>query len=751
MRRKRDTFFRSGFNLARVLLAAGTGLVLSANLAAPGKAATPESEKIRPQLKTPPKGTKLFVTTDKMVYDARTKIAVATGRTVIYYGKYVLVAKKVIYDKRHDRMRAAGSVHLREPGGNILQANVAELQNRFRDGFARHLRLLLTNDASLTADYAKRKDGYLTTYQHVTYTRCKHCRLPSGEPLWQIKSVKVTHDEKEKVIYHEDATFEFLGAQVMWLPKFSHPDPTVKRRTGFLTPEFNYSTTYGVGIGTPYFINLARNYDITLRPFFTSKQGPLARATWRHRLANGKYYVDAAGIYQLKKNIPAPGNRRFRGLVRSGGEFKINKRWSYGWDGTLVSDETFGRRYDIDGRTEIINRAYLTGINDRNFFSAEALHFHGLLATDANKTFPYAMPFLRYNLMMNRPVFGGELGFDTTAYSIHRDTPVSFHPTANQGDDQTRAIIEAHWRRRIVTDGGAVLTPFARLRSDIYVTDKLASNPQNNKVTGRILPTAGVDLRWPLVRGDENGQQILTPVFQFISAPNEKNVNTIGNEDAISLNLDHTNLFLHDRFTGKDRFEGGTRANFGIMYSWLFNDGGFLRASGGQSYHLAGRNSFTTGSGLSGDYSDIVLALAYQPTANLQLSYQARLDDRSFNIKTQEVGLNGNYAGLTGNVNYVNVAAAPAYGRAVRQEQVWGDVEYMLSERWSIFGGARYDLVSNRSLRHTAGIGYHCDCFNFKLYYKETNSTDRDADASRAVMMSVEFVTLGGGKIGSGI
>lgn len=752
MRRKRDIFFSIGLALARTVLAAGAVVVLCAGAAPTAFAARSKpDEKIRPQLKTPPKGTRLFVTTDKLTYDARTKIAVATGRTIIHYGRYVLVARKVVYDKRHDRMRAVGSVHLREPGGNILQADIAQLQNRFRDGFARHLRLLLTNDASLTADYARRRDGYLTTYQHVTYTRCKFCRLPSGGPLWQIRSVKVTHDEKKKVIYHEDATFEFLGADVLWLPKFSHPDPTVKRRTGFLTPEFNYSNTYGLGIGTPYFINLAPNYDITLRPFFTTKQGPLARATWRHRLANGRYYVDAAGIYQLKKNITPPGNRRFRGLVHTGGEFNINKRWSYGWDGTLVSDDTFGRRYDVDERTEIVSRAYLTGINGRNFFSAEALHFRGLLSSDANKTFPYALPYLRYSVMLDKPVLGGELGFDTSAYSVHRDTPLSLHPTANQGDDQTRAIIEAHWKRRIVTDGGAVFTPFARLRGDIYVTDKLAGNPQNDKVTGRLLPTAGLDLRWPLVRGDENGQQILTPVFQLISAPNETKLATIGNEDAISLNLDHTNLFLHDRFTGKDRFEGGTRVNFGVMYNWLFNDGGFLRASLGQSYHLAGRNSFTTGSGLSGDYSDIVLALAYQPSANLQLSYQARLDDRSFTIKTQEVGLTGNYAGLTGSVNYVNVAAAPAYGRPFRQEQVWGDMEYMVSEHWSIFGGARYDLVANRALRHMAGIGYHCDCFDFKLYYKETNSKDRDANASRSILMSVEFKTLGGGTIGSGI
>ncbi|HFC04367.1 MAG TPA: LPS-assembly protein LptD, partial [Rhizobiales bacterium] len=197
--------------LARLCVATALALVMSLpNLQA--NAQTGPTKRVKPQLKTPPKGTRLNVVTDKLTYDAKTKIAVATGKVVITYGNYVLVASKVVYDKKNDRMRAVGSVHLREPGGNILTADIAQLQNRFRDGFARHLQLLLTNDATLTADYAKRRDGNLTVYQRVTYTRCKTCVLPDGSPLWQIRSLKVTHNEDEGVIYHEDATFQFLGA-----------------------------------------------------------------------------------------------------------------------------------------------------------------------------------------------------------------------------------------------------------------------------------------------------------------------------------------------------------------------------------------------------------------------------------------------------------------------------------------------------------------------------------------------------------
>lgn len=741
----------TGFGLARLVMAVGFGFVLSAGAHSPDVMAA-VNKKGRLKIKTPPKGSRLHVVTDKLTYNGKTKIAVATGKVVITYGKYVLVATKVVYDKANDRMRAVGQVHLREPGGNILQADVAQLENRFRDGFARHLRLLMTNDASMTADYAKRRDGNITVYQHVTYTRCKECVLPNGEPLWQIRSLEVTHNEDEGVIYHKDASFEFLGATVLWLPKLSHPDPTVKRRTGFLVPEFGHSTTYGFGVGTPYFISLAPNYDLTLRPFFTSKQGPVARATWRHKLAKGEYNVDAAGIYQLDKNIPSPGNRRFRGFARSRGDFVINKRWSWGWDGTLISDDTFARRYDIDGRSEIVSRAYLTGVNNRNFFSAEALHFRGVSLTDNNKTFPYAAPYLRYNIVLDKPVLGGELGFNTNMYSIHRRQSVSLSPTtANQAENQTRATVEAHWNRRIVSESGTVVTPFANLRSDLFVTDRLPGSTKKDKITARLLPTAGFDVRMPFVASHDYGQQVFTPVVQFISSPSESKANRLSNEDSVSLNFDSSNLFLSNRFTGQDRYEGGTRVNAGVMSNWMFNDGGFLRVSAGQSYHIAGRNSFASGSGLSGDYSDLVMAIAFQPNENIQLSYQARVDDRSFKFKTHEASLTGKYGPLSGSANYVNIAAAPAYGRPLKQEQIWGNAEYFMTSRWSVFGSSRYDLALNRSLDYTVGLGYHCDCFGFKVYYKDTNASDRDATSSRSIMMSVEFKTLGSGKAGAGL
>ncbi|MGE0005207.1 MAG: LPS-assembly protein LptD [Parvibaculaceae bacterium] len=704
------------------------------------------------KIKTPPKGTRVNVVANKITYDARTKIAVAIGKVVLTYGKYELVATRVSYDQRNDKMTAVGEVRLTEPTGNILEAERAQLMNNFKDGFAEHLRLLLTNDATITADYATRQDGYLTVYEHVVYTACKTCTMSDGRPLWQLKSREVTHNEREGVIYHRDATFEFGGHDLITLPYFSHPDPTVKRRTGFLTPKFSYAGVYGVGVETPYFWNLAPNYDVTFRPVITSDQGVLARAQWRHRLANGSYYVDAAGIYQLDKDQPSPGDTRWRGGARSEGKFSLNRYWNWGWDGTIVSDETFLDKYKIDGRNEAENRVYIAGLRGRNYFSAQALNFEPLDDDDEEDFFPTAVPYIQHSYTFDQPVLGGEFGYDWNFYSLHRgdsifglDPRVNLRDT-NLGTDQTRGVANLTWQRRIINGMGQVITPFGNLRGDLYITENLPDDnglTEDTETTTRFQPTAGVDVRWPFLADTQGGQHILTPVAQVIASTDEDDEDDIGNEDSINVSFDATSLFLHDRFTGLDRYEGGTRVNAGLLYTFLSQNGGFLRASFGESFHVAGENSFYEDSGLEGTSSDLVGAIAWQPWDSVRLSYQARFEEDFSDINVQEAALSLNFDRFSGSISYASLDADPHVDRDDNEEQVWGSFGWNFYGGWSLYGGVRYDLEESKLLRDTIGFGYNCDCFNFRIFYEEDHA-DEDEKVDRSVLFSIDLKSLGG-------
>ena len=52
-----------------------------------------------------------------------------------------------------------------------------------------------------------------------------------------------THD-KIKLFIYENSWFKVFDKKVAYIPYFNHPDPTVKRKSGFLTPFYKAQATW---------------------------------------------------------------------------------------------------------------------------------------------------------------------------------------------------------------------------------------------------------------------------------------------------------------------------------------------------------------------------------------------------------------------------------------------------------------------------------------------------------------------------
>lgn len=730
---KFSTRLRAASGAASLLLC--LGLIAGSDGALTATAEPPKF--VAPIFKEPPAGTRVNVVADRLTYDGKSDIATATGTVRITYGPYTLTATKVVYDRRKDLFRANGSVELREPNGNIMQAEMAEMNDKFKEGFAAHVRALLTNDVTITAGYARRYENGITVYENVTYTACKACVDEGGTPLWQIVSRETTHDQQERTLYYRDARLEIGGVPVFWTPYFSYPDPTVKRRTGWLIPSANYGRAYGLGVNTPYFWAVQPNADLTVTPRWTTGQGVLADAEWRHRLRSGLYTLRGSGIYELDPSRTREDSR-WRGAVSSTGDFRIDNTWSWGWDGTLVSDRSFLDDYDIDNDDMAVSSLHVTGLADRNYATAQALHYRTLLNGENQDFMPVVLPYVSTSYIFDQTMLGGEVSFDMNAYSLSRRDP---DPRFDLGSEQTRAVANLGWQRQFISGMGQLVTPFASMRGDIYLAENVPGATGTEETSAHLLPLAGVDVRWPFIADHGYAQSVVTPVFQIIAAADEQDDADIGNEDAITLNFDHTNLFLTDRFSGFDRYEGGTRINAGVVYNLLAANGGFLRASAGESFHVAGENSFVAGSGLDGSKSDLVAAIAFQPNDTLRFTYQARIEEDLSQINVQEASVGLTFDRISGSLSYADIAAATAYGRASDEQQVWGDARFAFSDGWSLFGGFRYDIEDSVFIDKSIGVAFDCDCMNARLTYSE--GRDRDNRLDHSLKLSVELRTIG--------
>jgi len=489
--------------------------------------------------------------------------------------------------------------------------------------------------------------------QNGAYTACEPCKdNPTKPPEWQVKAARIIHSDSEKMIYFEDATVDLFGLPVAYLPILSTPDTTVKRKSGFLYPMLISGSAYGYGIETPYYFNLAPDYDLTLYPRYMTQQGLMMGGEWNQRLINGSYTIKAAGIFQQDPGYfageygpDAPETKTFRGTVLTAGQFDITKQWVWGWTGVLVTDPTFITDYSLgqfngsnldpfhtgtSESSEGISQLYLVGRGDRSYFDLRSIYYTGYSELDQQSQLPIVAPVLDYSRTLPELVMGGELSYKINITSLTREQasydPISEAAVADgicaNGTAETtnpallnksncllrgipgtytRASAEVDWRRTVVTDNGQMLTPFFQLRGDVASVDVDNQPGVSNYIStgeselARIMPVAGLEYRYPLIDVEPWGTQTIEPIAQLILRPNETDIGKFPNEDAQSLNFDDTTLFSVDKFSGWDRIEGGGRLNAGMQYTAQVNGAGSLNALFGQSYQLYGLNSYSVG------------------------------------------------------------------------------------------------------------------------------------------------------------
>jgi LPS-assembly protein len=710
----------------------------------------------------------LYLQGDELIYDTANNRVIAVGNVEIVFNNYILTADRVVYDQGAQTLTAEGNAQLKEPNGNVVRAEKLTATDDFREAFVQALSVTARDDTRITARRAVRRDGSVTEFEQGRFTPCRSDG--SSPPLWCISAARVIHDQQAGTVTYQDAAFELFGVPVMYLPYFEHADPSVKRRTGFLSPEYGHSNRLGTQVEVPYYFALAPNYDFTFNPRYLSEHGVLWQGEWRHRVnwgdIRGAYNVKVAGIDQDLSTLPAgsdPSLDGWRGSVQTRGLFSLSTWWRFGWDITIESDDAFRRFYGLDSilQTDRINSVFLQGISDRNYFATTFYHFGGLLVEDTPDAKSRVLPVIDYNYVFDRPVAGGELSFSMNAVSLTR--------SGNTTTDMHRASFDGRWRTKVVDGIGQVWTPYLGVRGDVTnfsnAFDVNSGTFTDDGTVTRATGVAALTYAYPFVKHTQAGSHIVEPIGQVVTRPAHISQNRIPIEDAKSLVWDDTLLFDVDKFSGWDRIETGTRGNVGFQYTYQAAAGGYARFIVGQSYQLAGDNAFRDrnpdqlgalaadtfpaipDSGLETRRSDYVVGAYLAPADSFRLVSQARLDERDLSLRRSDTYTSFTAGPLSAQVqySYVRIDTADPVDPRRREQEVQFGGALRLSERWSLLGGIRYDIDTQERLQDTIQLRYADDCFVLTASYTESfiENVARGIKPDQAVMLRLEFKYLG--------
>ena len=690
-------------------------------------------------------GKNVVMSADSLTYDETRGVVAASGNVEVLLDHRVLIADHVTYSEGLDMMTASGNVTLLEPSGEVMFADYLELSDEMRDGVMRNIRLLLNADTRIAANSARRSGGNRTEMSKAVFSPCKLCPLhPEEAPLWQIKAVRVVHDQEARDIAYYDAWLEMFGIPVLYAPYFEHPDPTVKRRSGLLAPTYGSSSTLGFQLTTPYYWNIAPHRDATFKPKFTSEEGVVWGAEYRERTLTGDYSVDASIAYGDERDDDGAetGSSGFRGHLFSDGQFQLDPVWNYGYEFERASDDTFLSFYRINSQDMLTTRPYIEGINGRNYASGNAYFFQGLEIDDEQDQIPFVLPLLDFNHRGTPGAFGAFNSFDANFMTLHRI----------DGAASRRLSLEGAWHLSHIGRSGSVYRLSATIRGDAYHVNNVdtagtARTTHARGFTGRLRPELIAEWRLPLVRRTGAIQQLVEPIIQGILSPYGGNPGEIPNEDSQDFEFDDTKLFSNNRFTGLDRVESGPRINYGLRFGFFGAGGGRTQGMIGQSARVKEDDTFNKGSGLEENFSDYVGRIHISPGDIFDLAYRFRLARDNFAARRNEIDFAAGPRAFRVNIGYAlleeQIPESDTTAFANRDE-IAATAEARITSFWRIGAGTRRDLTgSGGTINWNGALTYEDECLLFATRITKNFTRDRDVQPETRLLFTIQLKHLG--------
>jgi LPS-assembly protein len=675
----------------------------------------------------------VYLTADEVTYDRESGTVTARGNVEVSRDDRTLLADEITYAQTTDVLSASGNVSLLEPTGEVLFASRVELSGDLKDGIVEDIRVILEDLARIAANGARLSADDTTEMRRAVYSPCDLCPDdPTRPPLWQIKAVKVVHDKKRKMIEYSDAWMEIAGVPVAYTPYFSHPDPTVRRRSGFLAPSVGGSSDLGLIAQVPYYYVIDEHSDLTATPIYTDKEGPLLAAEYRRMFQHGRIEVSGSITEDSEDDV--------RGHIFGEGRLDIDETWRAGIDVERSSDDTFLRRYGFNQQSEfqqseLTSRVFAEGFRKRNYMAINAYAFQGLREFDDPGTTPWVFPMLDYNHVGEVDRYGGRPSLDANLMAL----------TRTGGTDTRRLSVRGGWQRPFVGAIGDLLSVEASFQGDLYHVDSLdrgGTDGEFSGVTGRFVPQVAMNWRYPLAKTSGTISQSIEPIAQVIVSPYGGNPNAIPNEDSQDFEFDETNLFSTNRFTGVDRVESGPRVNYGLRWGVFGNKGGSTTILVGQSYRLKSDDTFADQSGLDDDLSDIVARAHVSPRGHLDVYYRTRLDKDDLSARRNEVKLSAGPPALRLNADYV-FFERQADSEFPAREELTTSVSAQFSRYWRGQVSAKSDLADSEMRSAGLGLTYEDECLVFSTNLTRTFFEDRDLKPTDAILFSVTFKTLG--------
>ncbi len=658
----------------------------------------------------------------------------ATGNVIMKQAGMTLSADEVRYNRTEGRAVAKGNVVFVEADGSTHKSDVMTLDSEFTHIIAETLRSRYPDGSFFTARDGDIKTKSLSIFDGSRFSAC-NCDFENGEtPIWDLRATSTRHNVETKTIVHRNVRMHIMNLPVGYLPYLAHPDWTVRRRSGFLTPTFLLNSDLGFTASIPYFKVIDETRDVEFTPFIYQRRGKALRTRYRQNWDDSELNMSlyTASVETYKKN------RESVAAIDAGYGARIGNGWDVKARLRRASQDTFMRRYKFNGDTKLQSDVVAERLKQDRYYRVEMSDIQGLNAADTPDREPTILPHVVYEKIAPGMRNGQRIKTEVSAIQVDND----------EGHNMSRwtGNVELHDEirtGRLVTDlkAGAIGTYYSIQKKPSAATTKTDD-------LGRITPQVSAGWRLPIAVTSSGRSAILEPRLQFVHVGGPDMTDDIPNRDSADYRIDEGNLFLLNRYQGYDYLRPGSRADMGI--SAVAQDAVLGEVSGfiGGSYRMSGKPTKGLAVNDRDAVSDIVASLSVDPDLPVRVSWAGRMASNDLTLNESNTNITGTYGKLGYTVEHQQLARSYFTSAASNLEELKLTLSYDLPKGWTAKGTQVWDLSNGRrkrdsataALQWTGGIQ---DCLTFNLDYDRDLESDRDISASDQFMLTINFKYLG--------
>ena len=488
------------------------------------------------------------------------------------------------------------------------------------------------NDPRIYGSSSK-KIKNVTRLKKAIFTSCK---LSDDCPPWSIQATEITHDQEKKDIIYNNPVLRIYDYPVFYYPKFSHPDPSVERRSGLLQPQLNNSNVLGSSLYLPYFHILSESKDITFQPTFFDGGIYMFQNEFRQKNENSNLVANF-GLTTGYKALNESENNIFNVFAKFTSKLNLENFINSDLDFSIqkATKDTFLKVFDtnlIDLNKNIKptdQNKLKSDINllleHENFnFNAGFIAYENLNGLNSDR-YQYVLPYYNFsNNFYQNNFFNAS--FSSSGNNNLRDTN---RVESSVNNNLSFESIDFFSKLGFISNFNIY---FKNLNTVGKNADNFKSSPQVD-----LMNIVNLETSLPLMKITDKSTNILTPKVSIRINPGD--MNNASSEDR---KLNVNNIFDINRLGLSETFEEGKSLTIGLDYKKesLDNINKFFELKLAGVLRDLDQENIPTNSSIGQKSSNLFGKAKYSLFENISVDYDFAIDNDLNTFEENSVGLN---------------------------------------------------------------------------------------------------------------